>query len=160
MSTPKPIEVKIFGDDYATLQQLAGSAEKVMAAVPGIVDIDNGLVPAGASLVFVPDQERLSQFGISLTDFQEQLTAHTGGIPLCQPANMGEPNPAQAAMTGGLQIGSVQDGEQMRRILLRFTDFKDNSSEWLKQQPIFLPDGSTRPLVFFCDVRVIPGEIE
>lgn len=160
MSTPKPIEVKIFGDDYAVLQRLAGDAEKVMQAVSGIVDIDNGLVPAGASLVFTPNQERLSQFGISMTDFQEQLTAHTGGIPLCQSSNMIEPNPAQAAMTGGLQIGSVQEGEQMRRILLRFTDFKDNSPEWLENQPIFLPDGSTRPLNFFCDVRVTPGEIE
>ena len=160
MSTPKPIEVKIFGNDYNILQQLAGDAEKIMEAVPGIVDIDNGLIPAGASLVFTPNQERLSQFGISLTDFQQQLTAHTGGVPLCQPADMIEPNPAQAAMTGGLQIGSVQDGEQMRRILLRFTDFKDNSPQWLEQQPLFLPDGSTRPLGFFCDVRVIPGEIE
>lgn len=160
MSTAQPIEVKIFGNDYETLQSMAAKAEHIMKTVPGIVDIDNGLVPAGASLLFSPRQDRLSQFGITLTDFQEQLTAHTGGIPLCQPANMIEPNPAQAAMTGGLQIGSVQDGEQMRRILLRFTDFKDNSPERLEQQPIFLPDGSTRPLGFFCDVRVIPGEIE
>lgn len=160
MSTAQPIEVKIFGNDYETLQSIAAKAEHIMKTVPGIVDIDNGLIPAGASLLFSPRQDRLSQFGITPTDFQEQLTAHTGGIPLCQPANMIEPNPAQAAMTGGLQIGSVQDGEQMRRILLRFTDFKDNSPERLEQQPIFLPDGSTRPLGFFCDVRVIPGEIE
>ena len=160
MSTAQPIEVKIFGNDYETLQSIAAKAEDIMKTVPGIVDIDNGLIPAGASLLFSPRQDRLSQFGITPTDFQEQLTAHTGGIPLCQPANMIEPNPAQAAMTGGLQIGSVQDGEQMRRILLRFTDFKDNSPERLEQQPIFLPDGSTRPLGFFCDVRVIPGEVE
>ena len=160
MSTPKPIEVKIFGDDYATLQRLAAKAEAVMKSVPGIVDIDNGLVPAGASLVFTPDREKLSQFGISLTDFQEQLATQTGGVPLCQPSNVIEPNPAQAAMTGGLQIGSVQDGEQMRRILLRFTDFKDNSPELLRRQPIFLPDGTTRPLSSFCTVCVVPGEIE
>ncbi len=160
MSTPKPIEVKIFGDDYNTLQELAKEVEKIMQSVPGVVDIDNGLVPAGASLVFIPDQNKLSLFGISLTDFQEQLTAHTGGIPLCQPAHVIEPNPAQAAMTGGLQIGSVQEGEQMRRILLRFTDFGENSPELLKQQPVFLPDGSTRPIGFFCEVRVVPGEIE
>lgn len=160
MSTPKPIEVKIFGDDYATLQRLAAKAEAVMKSVPGIVDIDNGLVPAGASLVFTPDREKLSQFGISLTDFQEQLATQTGGVPLCQPSNVIEPNPAQAAMTGGLQIGSVQDGEQMRRILLRFTDFKDNSPELLRRQPIFLPDGTTRPLSSFCTVSVVPGEIE
>ena len=102
MSTPKPIEVKIFGDDYNTLQRLAQDAEEIMRSVPGIVDIDNGLVPAGASLVFIPDQDKLTLFGITLTDFQQQLTAHTGGIPLCQPAHVIEPNPAQAAMTGGL----------------------------------------------------------
>ena len=95
MSTPKPIEVKIFGDDYSRLQQLAIQAEKVMKQVSGVVDIDNGLVPAGASIVFIPDKERLSQFDITFTDFQEQLTAHTGGIPLCQPSNIIEPNPAQ-----------------------------------------------------------------
>lgn len=160
MSTPKPIEIKIFGNDYTTLQQIAAQAESVMKTIPGIVDIDNGLVPAGASLVFIPNQERLSQFGIPLTDFQEQLSAYIGGVPLCLSSDMIEPNPAQAAMTGGIQIGSIQDGEQMRRILLRFTDFADNSPEKLEKQLIFLPDGSTRPLSFFCRVEVIPGEIE
>lgn len=160
MNTPKPIEIKIFGNDYTTLQQIAAQAESVMKTIPGIVDIDNGLVPAGASLVFIPNQERLSQFGIPLTDFQEQLSAYIGGVPLCLSSDMIEPNPAQAAMTGGLQIGSIQDGEQMRRILLRFTDFADNSPEKLEKQLIFLPDGSTRPLSFFCRVEVIPGEIE
>lgn len=160
MSTPKPIEVKLFGDNYETLQQLAAETEQLMQTVEGVVDIDNGLVPAGASLVFSPHVERLSQFGISLTDFQEQLSAHIGGVPLCQDENVIEPNSAQAAMTGGLQIGSVQEGEQMRRILLRFTDYQNNSPELLRNQPIFLPDGSTRPLSYFCDVDVVPGEIE
>lgn len=82
MSTAQPIEVKIFGDDYAVLQQMAARAEKIMQSVPGVVDIDNGLVPAGASLVFVPDDEKLSRYGIALTDFQKQLAAYTGGIPL------------------------------------------------------------------------------
>lgn len=160
MSTAKPVEVKIYGDDYPTLQRLAARAETLMKAVPGVVDIDNGLVPAGASLVFTPHTDVLQRFGISPADFSDQLTAQTGGTPLCQPNNIVEPNPAQAAMTGGLQIGSLQDGEQMRRILLRFTDFKHNSPERLRNVPIFLPDGSTRPLSFFCDVHVVPGEIE
>lgn len=160
MSTPKPIEVKLFGTDYPTLQRLAAQAERVMAQTEGVVDIDNGLVPAGASLVFTPDVERLTEYGLSLTDFQQQLQVHTGGIPLCQSPTLLEPNPAQAAMTGGLQIGSVQEGEQMRRILLRFTDFADNSPERLRRQPIFLPSGETRPLDFFCTVSVTEGEIE
>lgn len=160
MSTPKPIEVKIFGDDFNMLQKIATQAAGIMKQTKGVVDIDDGMVPAGSSIVFEPDQEKLSRFGISLTDFQEQLAAQTGGVPMCQPDGVIEPAPAQAAMTGGLQIGSIQDGEQMRRILLRFTDFKDNSPEKIERSPIFLPDGSTRPVSFFCKSKVIAGEVE
>ena len=160
MSTPQPIEIKIFGNDYNTLQSVALNAENIMKTVPGVVDIDNGMVPEGPSLVFVPDVQKLSQVGISLTDFQDQLAAYTGGIPLSQDANVHEPSPSQAAMTGGLQIGSIQDGEQMRRILLRFTNYKDNSPEKIRKQLIFLPDGTTRPLSYFCNVSVEQGQIE
>lgn len=160
MSTPQPIEIKIFGDDYKTLQQQAEEAEQIMQRIPGLADINNGLITAGPSLVFIPDQQKLSMYKIALTDFQTQLTAYTGGVPLGINANQPVPSPAQAAMTGGLQIGQFQDGEQMRRILLRFTDFNKNDVEKLKRQLIFLPDGTTRPLSFFCDVKIIPGEIE
>ncbi len=160
MSRPEPIQIKIFGDDYNTLKLLAGKADTLLQEIPGIADINSGLVTAGPSITFLPDQEKLSLYNISLVDFQMQLTAYTAGVPLGLNANVAIPSPFQAAMTGGLQIGQLQDGEQMRRILLRFTDFKDNSLEQLKRQLIFLPDGTTRPLSFFCDVKIIPGEIE
>ena len=162
MSTPQPIEIKIFGDDYHTLQQLAKNAQAIMEQVPGVTDIDNGLITAGPSVVFFPDQDKLNLYGISQTDFQTQLKAYTGGVPLVgqNASSIPDPSPAQAAMTGGIQIGALQDGELMRRILFRFTDFQDNDVDKLKNQLIFLPDGNTRPLSFFCDVKVIPGEIE
>nr|WP_294899623.1 efflux RND transporter permease subunit [uncultured Pedobacter sp.] len=159
-STPEPIEIKIFGDDYNTLQKVAADAEGVLQHIKGIVDIDNGLLTAGPSIVFLPNPDKLQQYNISLTDFQTQLNAYTGGVPLGINANVVEPSPQQAALTGGIQIGSLQDGELMRRILMRFTDFKDNDLDKLKNSLIFLPDGSTRPLSFFCDVEVITGEID
>ena len=160
MSTPQPIQIKIFGDDYNVLKGLARRADTLLQQIPGITDINNGLVTAGPSIIFVPDQEKLSLYKISLSDFQTQLTAYTAGVPLGLNANVAIPSPFQAAMTGGLQIGQLQDGEQMRRVLLRFTNFKDNDLERLKRQFIFLPDGTTRPLSFFCNVKIIPGEIE
>lgn len=36
---------------------------------------------------------------------------------MSQPDNVIEPDPSQVAMTGGLQIGSIQDGEQMQQPL-------------------------------------------
>lgn len=160
MSTPAPIEIKVFGDNYTTLKQLTLQAETILQKIQGIADINNGLVVEGPSLVFTPNQDKLSRYHISLTDFQTQLSAYTGGVPLGLNANTPEPSPAQAAMTGGIQVGQVQDGEQMRRILFRFANFADNDVEHLKRQLIFLPDGTTRPVSFFTDVQVITGEIE
>ena len=160
MSTPQPIEIKILGDNYKTLEELTRQAESILESVSGLADIDNGLVTAGPSLVFQPDQDKLSRYGITVTDFQTQLSAYTGGVSLGLNANTPEPSPAQAAMTGGIQVGQMQDGEQMRRILLRFANFSDNDVEHLKQQLIFLPNGSTRPVSFFTDIQVLPGEIE
>ncbi len=160
MSTPAPIEIKIFGDNYTTLKQLTLQAETILQKVQGIADINNGLITEGPSLVFIPNQDKLSRYGISLTDFQTQMSAYTGGVSLGMNSNTPEPSPAQAAMTGGIQVGQMQDGEQMRRILFRFANFADNDMEHLKRQLIFLPDGTTRPVSFFSDIQVIPGEIE
>jgi multidrug efflux pump subunit AcrB len=160
MSTPQPIEVKFFGDDYNELQSISKQAEKIMANVKGIADIDNGLRIAGPTVVFTPNQEILSQYNISLLDFQNQLAAYTGGITLGNNANQPVPSPAQAAMTAGIQVGQIQDGEQMRRILMRYTNFNVNDVEKIKRQLIFLPDGTTRPLSFFSNVKMIQGETE
>lgn len=160
MSTAQPIEVKFFGDDYKQLQNISKSAEKILSNIKGVADIDNGLRVAGPSLVFSPRQELLNQFKISLTDFQNQLAAYTGGITLGINANQPTPSPTQAAMTAGIQVGQLQEGEQMRRIVMRFTDFNTNDLEHIKRQLIFLPDGTTRPLTFFCDIKIVQGETE
>ncbi|QEM06620.1 efflux RND transporter permease subunit [Mucilaginibacter rubeus] len=160
MSTPAPIEIKIFGDDYAKLQDYDKQATAILKKIQGIADLNDGLIAAGPSIEFVPDQDKLSLYNISLTDFQMQLAAYTGGVPLGMNSSVAEPSASQAALTGGIQIGELQDGQQMRKILLRFTNFKDNDLEHIKKQLIFLPNGQTRPLSFFCGVNVLPGEIE
>ena len=160
MSTPQPIEIKFFGDDFKNLQNISLKAEKLLSVIPGIVDINNGLVIAGPSLVFIPNQEKLMQYKIGLNDFQTQLTAYTGGVTLGANANQPIPSAAQAGLTAGIQVGQLQDGEQMRRILMRFSNFAQNDVDLIRQQLIFLPDGTTRPLTFFCDVKIIPGETE
>ena len=160
MSTSQPIEIKLFGDNYALLQHLSKQASGILEKVPGIVDVNDGLVEAGPSLVFEPDQEKLSQYKIGLTDFQTQLTAYTGGVALGPNAAQPVPSPAQAALTAGIQVGSFQDGEQMRRMVLRFSNFTANDLDKMRNVLIFLPDGTTRPLSFFCTVSVLAGEIE
>jgi len=160
MSTPQPIEIKLFGDDYNVLQEKASQIEDIISKIKGIVDIDNGLVTNGPSIVFLPKKEVLSLYNISLTDFQNQLSAYVGGNILGTSSNITAPSPAQAAMSGGLQIGDIQEGEQMRRLLLRYEDYNTNHLEKIKKQLIFSPNGTVKPLSFYCDVKLIDGEIE
>lgn len=159
ISTPQPIELKIFGDDYKKLQKIAAQCQELMDSIPGIVDIDDGLVPEGAALIFKPKIEKLALYNISLSDFDQQLKAIIEGLPLGKSSNIPTPSPDQAAMTSGLQIGDIQEGQQMRRVIMRFIDFADNDLETLKKQPIFLPDGSTREFSFFCNVIPTAGDV-
>jgi Cu/Ag efflux pump CusA len=57
-SVPQPIEIKIFSDDEATLQKLAPEVAKAIGSVPGIVEVKNGITPAGDALEIRVDRVR------------------------------------------------------------------------------------------------------
>jgi multidrug efflux pump subunit AcrB len=118
------------------------------------------MISAGPSIVFYLDETKLAQYGISLTDFQNQLLMYTQGIVLGTNAAVTEPSPVQASMMGNLQVGQIQDQEQMRKIRLRTTNYSDNDIDKIKKQMIFLPDGTLKPLQFFCKAVSEKGEID
>lgn len=159
MSTSAPVEVKVFGDNQARLEQLAGQIGISMSEIEGVEDIQNGLVNAGPSIVFIPDQKKLLENGLSLKDFQNQLSIIIGGISLGSNALYVNVSPQQTSM-GGLQVGEVQEGEQMIKILMRYRRFQDNNIEDVMKQPVFMKDGTVKPLNLFCKYEIIPGEIE
>ncbi|MPS73032.1 MAG: AcrB/AcrD/AcrF family protein [Chryseobacterium sp.] len=160
MSTPSPIEVKIFGDDQRQLESIGRKADSIMRHTTGLVDVSNGMISAGPSVIIYPDDARLAQYGVSLSDFQNQLRMYTEGILLGDNANVTEPSPVQASMLGNLQVGQIQDGEQMRKIRLRTTNYQDNDVDKIKKQMLFLPDGTLKPLSFFCTIKSEKGEID
>ena len=161
MSSAKPIEVKLFGDDQATLEKLSAQLGQVLATVPGVADINDGLVAAGPSIVFRPDVAKLARYGLTPLDFQAQLAGLVGGQVLSTSgATQASISPAQASSLGGIQVGQIQDGEQMRQVLLRYVDFRQNSLAQLRKQVIALPNGSVRPLPFFARISVEPGRVE
>ena len=132
---PEPVEIKIFGNDKATLESLAIRAQGLLENIKGIADLKNGIVVEGPAISVIPDEARLAQFRLSAADLQMQLKAYNEGVV----------------------AGEVQSGEQMLRILLRFTSFRENSLEKILNQPIFAPDGSFRPLKYFARVELSKG---
>lgn len=50
--SPKPVEIKVFSDDVTLLKQKATEIAKAIESVPGVVDVNSGVIVAGPSLNF------------------------------------------------------------------------------------------------------------
>jgi heavy metal efflux system protein len=133
---PEPVEVKIFGDDLEQLRDLGMKAKDILKKIPGVADVQSGIIVDGPTITILPDPIKLAQFNITPRDFQNQLRAYNEGV----------------------QVGQVQEGEQMLRILMRFRNFRENNLDIIRNQPVFAPDGSYRPLGFFARVDLSGGD--
>jgi multidrug efflux pump subunit AcrB len=74
-NNPSPVEIKLFGEDEKTLQTKAREVSKLISQVPGVVDVFDGIVIAGPSLVVRLDPLASAEAGIGVDDAQEQLEA-------------------------------------------------------------------------------------
>ena len=79
MSSVQPVEVKVFGNDKAKLQELSKNIAEIVGHVKGTADVFDGIVIAGPSIRVGPDFVKLSQFQISPSNFQFQLQSGLGG---------------------------------------------------------------------------------
>jgi CzcA family heavy metal efflux pump len=71
---PTPIEVRVFGDDPARLEELAGDAQERIEKVKGIVDVV-GLEKSNPELTWEVDPVAAGRLGLTTAQVSEQLSA-------------------------------------------------------------------------------------
>jgi CzcA family heavy metal efflux pump len=138
MASVQPIEIKIFGSDHQTLNDLAQKVAGEVEKIEGVEDVFDGIIIAGPSIEVVPDQEKLAQFKISPASFQFQLQT----------------------MTEGNIIGSILEKEQMTAIRMIYPNSLKNSLENIKNRFVFLPDGKLKPLSTLSTISLKEGVAE
>ena len=138
MTSVQPVEVKIFGDDQKTLQQLSKQVADIISKVDGTADVFDGIVIAGPSVDIEPNYSRLAQFGITPANLQFQL---------------------QCALEGNI-AGSVYDRQQLTDIRLVYPGNRTLSVAEINQLPIFLPSGKLQPINQLVNVQVNSGDAE
>src|SRR5882672_4085667 len=79
VSSPEPIEIKLFSEDTAALQQTATAVEKSIQKVPGVVDTFNGIVVSGPAITFKIDPQLAARFGVTATDVANTVTTAMTG---------------------------------------------------------------------------------
>jgi CzcA family heavy metal efflux pump len=138
MASVQPIEIKIFGSDHQTLNDLARKVAGEVEKIDGIEDVFDGIIIAGPSIEVIPDQQMLAQFKISPASFQFQLQT----------------------MTEGNMIGSILEKEQMTVIRMIYPYSTKNSLNNIKNRFVFLPDGKLKPLSTLSTISLKEGVAE
>jgi CzcA family heavy metal efflux pump len=138
MTSVQPIEIKIFGDNQPTLQDLSRQVADIAGTVDGAADVFNGIVIAGPSVSVEPDYARLAQFGLSPASLQYQL---------------------QTSLEGNV-VGTLPEREQLTDIRMVYPGSRSLSVADIGKMNIFLPDGQLRPITDLATVTVKSGDAE
>ena len=72
-NNPSPVEIKLFGDDTPLLHATAEKVKSLIETVPGVVDVANGIVISGPSLIVNVDDVKASVAGLNPADVRDQL---------------------------------------------------------------------------------------
>ena len=125
------LAVKVFGPDLAVLRNLAGSVERVLQDVPGIVDLSNQEQAAIPQLVVDFDRQAMARHGLS-------------------PAAVAE---AVEALFQGVGVGEVVDQGITSQIVVRFPEELRDTRDRLATLPVTTPGGELIALGRVADVR-------
>ncbi|MFC0876202.1 efflux RND transporter permease subunit [Saccharicrinis sp. FJH2] len=138
MSSVQPIEIKIFGSDHIKLKELSKQVADSVEKVQGTADVFDGIVVAGPVIRIHPKESALKQFGMSTTDFQQQMEMHMAGVV----------------------VGSIPEKEQLTDIRMIFPGNNQTSVESMKHFNISTPDGQLLPVTRFADFSIESGVSE
>ncbi|MDQ5835351.1 MAG: efflux RND transporter permease subunit [Acidobacteriota bacterium] len=79
VSSPEPIEIKLFSEDARSLDAKADEVEEAIKKVQGVVDTKNGVVVSGPAITFKVDPELAARFGVTAKDIADTVTTAMSG---------------------------------------------------------------------------------
>jgi cobalt-zinc-cadmium resistance protein CzcA len=78
------LSVKIYGDDFKTLEQKGNDIVSVMSKIPGIADLGLFRIIGQPNLTFTVDRQAAARFGINVSDIQDAIQTAVGGTTLSE----------------------------------------------------------------------------
>jgi multidrug efflux pump subunit AcrB len=86
-NSPEPIQVKLFANDPALLNQLGPKVQTAIAKIPGVVDTQNGVdnTISGPATSFQVDPVLAGRLGFTPTEVAEDATSILDGLPTNDP---------------------------------------------------------------------------
>lgn len=124
------LAVKVYGDDFATLVELAEKIEAVVTSVEGAADVATEQATGLPMLSVTPKRERLADYGLNVADVQDML---------------------RIAM-GGETVRQIFEGDRRFDLVVRLPEHLRTDLDALARLPITLPTDSGREVAGDADM--------
>lgn len=115
---PQPIEVKLYSDDEAQLVATARKVADAVGKVPGVVEVRNGINPAGDALVVRTDPAKAALYGLDPSTVAQQVADAVAGNVAAQLPQ----GPKRVEVRVWLPPAARAQIEQLQALLLRSSD--------------------------------------
>ena len=137
-AVPQPIEVKVFGDNYAKINSVSKHVVRILNNVSGVVDIYNGITIAGSSIMVDIKPLNAGIYGLTAEDvLREVKTAVEGDV-----------------------ASEVQGSLYMTGIRVQYPLIDRGNIDKLKQMRILTPNGEYVKLGTVANLNILDGQPE
>ena len=135
---PRPVEVKLFGNDLQVLQRTATELGDQIEKISGIVELYNGVSAGSPELVARIDPVRAARAGLTVQAISTQLN--------------------NALL--GRRITQIREGDRLVGVRVRLPDETRFDFDKISRVPITTPTGITQPLSAFAEIQREAGQSE
>ncbi len=129
------LAIKVYGDDFKTIEKIGKQIESSVANINGLVDVVIEQTTGLPVLNIIPKQEQLSRHGLSIDNIQDQL----------------------ATALGGSTAGQLYKGDRRIDIVLRLPETLRTDVASLNKLPIQKDNKNYIPLEELANLEVITG---
>ena len=136
--SPRPVEIKLFGNDLQVLQRTATDLGDHVAKIPGVVEMYNGVSEGSPELVARIDPVRAGRAGLTVQAISSQMN--------------------EALL--GKRVTQIREGDRLVGVRVRMPDETRFDFAKINNVPITTPSGVTQPLSAFADIQREAGQSE
>jgi cobalt-zinc-cadmium resistance protein CzcA len=130
--TRADIAVKVFGENFATIEEIASEAREILEAIPGAAEVEFDALGKSPLLEIVPRREAMSKYNLHAAEL----------------------NHVVSTALAGQEVGKLIDGNRRFDIVVRLAEDLRDNLEALKRLPVRLDDGGLLTLGQVADFRV------
>jgi cobalt-zinc-cadmium resistance protein CzcA len=129
------VAIKVFGDNFAQMNDVAGKVAGILGGVRGAEDVKVEQTEGLPMLDIAFQREAAAAAGVTARDVQDMV----------------------AAAIGGREAGIIFEGDRHFPIVIRLADAQRSDLNALGQLPVWTPAGNSVPIASVADIRIEDG---